>query len=138
MQIGFDYIGVGVGGVLLNENQEILLLLRNTNPEKGYWSIPGGRVEFGEYLEDAIIREFKEETGLQCYIRSLLGITNHIVQNSHWVSPCFLLETRSLSELYNMEPDKHAEIRWFNISQLPDNITLTTKNAVKWINKYKK
>lgn len=134
MRVGIDYIGVGVGGVLFNNKHEILLLLRNTHPEKGYWSIPGGRVEFGESIEDAIIREVKEETGLYCNIKSLLGVTNHIVDNMHWISPCFMLEEKvNISELYNLEPHKHLDIRWFGLSKLPDNLTLTTRKAINWI-----
>jgi 8-oxo-dGTP diphosphatase len=55
---------VGVGAVIWNEKREIVLIRRGQPPRKGDWSIPGGRVEWGETLRDAILREIKEETGL--------------------------------------------------------------------------
>ena len=49
MKPGKDYIGVGCGAVIVNENNEILLQLRNKAPEKEYWSIPSGKVEMVFY-----------------------------------------------------------------------------------------
>ena len=54
---GKDYIGVGCGAFIVNENNEVLLQLRNKAPEKEYWSIPGGKVELFEKMEDAVKRE---------------------------------------------------------------------------------
>lgn len=62
-------MGIGVGVLILNEKNELLLGLRNTDPEKadtelhleGTWTMPGGRLEFGETFEEAGIRETKED-----------------------------------------------------------------------------
>ena len=59
---GKDYIGVGVGAVVLRDGR-LLLLLRRKAPEAGCWSIPGGKVEFGETCAHAVLRELSEETG---------------------------------------------------------------------------
>lgn len=61
MKIGKDYIGVGVGAFIVNENNEVLLHKRAVPAEKDHWCIPGGRLEMFEKLEDAVIREVKEE-----------------------------------------------------------------------------
>ncbi len=53
---------VGVGAVVV-EAGRVLLIRRGTEPLLGHWSIPGGLVEVGESLTDAVIREAKEETG---------------------------------------------------------------------------
>ena len=50
------------------------MVQRANEPGKGLWSIPGGRVEAGEYLSDAVRREVREETGLDVTVRDLLGI----------------------------------------------------------------
>lgn len=54
---------VGVGAVILH-NGKILLEKRKNDPGKGKWSIPGGLVELGERVEETVVREVKEETGL--------------------------------------------------------------------------
>ena len=64
MKIGKDYIGVGVGAFIINDNNELLLQKRAVPAEKDHWCIPGGRLEMFETLEHAVIRETKEEVGL--------------------------------------------------------------------------
>ncbi|EES91158.1 NUDIX domain-containing protein [Clostridium botulinum] len=132
MKQGKDYIGVGVGAVIFNEKNEILLLLRNKSPEKGHWSIPGGKVEMFETIEEAIIREVKEETDIDIEIVRILTVTNHIIsqEKEHWVAPTFLAKIIK-GQAKNIEFQKHKDIGWFSIEELPDNITITTKNAIK-------
>jgi len=128
---GVDCIGVGVGGAIINEKNEILLFLRNVNPEKGYWSIPGGGVEFGEAIEDAVIRELYEELGIQVEVVELLGIANHIVKEnkSHWVSPEFHVKIVS-GIPKNLEKEKHIEMKWFSLDNLPEPIAIPAKVAI--------
>ncbi len=138
MIIGKDYIGVGCWAVILNRNNEILLQQRNKAPEKGYWSIPGGKVEMFETIEDAIKREVKEETGTDVEIKTLLGVCNHILpsENTHWVSTEFLCKIIH-GEPKIMEPTKHLDMKWFKLESLPENITITTKTAIQFYKKYK-
>lgn len=126
---GKDYIGVGVGAVILRE-KKILLLLRKKAPEAGCWTIPGGKVEFGETVEEAILREVKEEIGAEGRIIAPLGVTNHILkeERTHFVAPRFLVEI--LNDPQNMEPQSHEEMRWFPIDELPTNVTMTTQMAL--------
>lgn len=55
---------VGVGVVVINETQEVLLIRRGQEPNKGLWTIPGGRQEPGETLFETANREIMEETGV--------------------------------------------------------------------------
>ena len=68
---------VGVGAIIL-DGDKILLEKRKNSPGKGKWSVPGGLVELGERIEQAAIREVKEETGLVVYEPRLVGIVDHI------------------------------------------------------------
>ena len=130
---GKDYIGVGVGGMILNKKGEILLLKRvgNSSNDAGQWNRPGGTVEFGESLENAVIRETREEVGLDTKVVSLLGYTDHIANGQHWVSVGFLLKLINGHEPINMEPDKHDEIGWFALDKLPQNLAQPTRDGVE-------
>ena len=68
---------VGVGAVILDEGK-ILLEKRKNAPGKGKWSIPGGLVDLGESIEQAVIREVKEETGLEVYEPRLVDVVNYV------------------------------------------------------------
>jgi ADP-ribose pyrophosphatase len=58
---------VGVGAVIIKEGK-MILVKRGAEPGRGQWSIPGGLVELGESVRDAVVREAKEETGLDVAI----------------------------------------------------------------------
>jgi ADP-ribose pyrophosphatase len=128
---GRDYIGVGVGAVLVQQGA-ILLLRRVKDPEAGCWGIQGGAVAFGETIADAVRREMREELAVEVAILDLLGVTDHILPHEriHWVSPVF--SVRVVCGIpRNAEPYKHSELRWFQLDQLPDNLTLPTRNALR-------
>jgi 8-oxo-dGTP diphosphatase len=71
---------VGVGGVIINDGT-ILLEKRKNEPSRGKWTIPGGIVELGENLENAVMREVTEETCLECVREkppSLIDVVDNI------------------------------------------------------------
>lgn len=71
---------LGVGALILR-GDEILLVERAREPLKGYWSLPGGVVEVGEELEEAIRREVLEETGLEVLPESVVEIFERIMRD---------------------------------------------------------
>ena len=69
---------VGVGGIVVHRGR-VLLIQRGKEPRKGQWSLPGGMVELGESLEDALVRELREETGLAVEPVELVELLDRIV-----------------------------------------------------------
>jgi len=68
---------VGVGAVIAHERR-ILLVQRGTEPMRGRWSIPGGLIEVGEMLSQAVVREVREETGLEVEPVELIELLDRI------------------------------------------------------------
>lgn len=116
MHRGIDYIGVGVGAAIFNNDGRLFLTLRGKKAknERGKWEIPGGGVEFGETLEDAIIREIKEEHKIDIKVIELLDVCSHIIpdEHQHWVSPTYICKITK-GEPIILEPEKCDAIGWF-------------------------
>ena len=75
---------VCVGGIAVR-GESVLLIRRGRPPSQGLWAFPGGRVEPGERLSDAVEREVAEETGLRVRCGDLVGVTEHLSDSAHFV-----------------------------------------------------
>lgn len=110
-------IGVGVGVMLLKEGK-VLLGKRHTDPAKadsalhgaGTWTMPGGKLHFGESFEDGARREVEEETGIQINPQSLelISIKNYTVENVQFLTVGFLCQD-FVSEPQTLESDQITE-----------------------------
>jgi len=119
---------VGCGAAIMREGR-ILLVRRLAAPEAGCWSLPGGKVDFLEQAESAVIREAQEETGVDIVLNRLLCLTQMIgVEGEHWVSPIYLAEVAS-GDAVNCEPAKHDGIGWFALDGLPSQLALAVRDA---------
>jgi ADP-ribose pyrophosphatase YjhB (NUDIX family) len=77
-----EYAGhpmVGVGGIVLNEGK-VLLVKRGKQPGYGKWSIPGGMVELGETLSEAIKREVLEECGIEIELADVVAVLERVIR----------------------------------------------------------
>ena len=73
---------VGVGVVIIRDG-EILLEKRKSEPSRGKWSIPGGLVELGENIAETVVREVKEETGLDVEKPELVDVIDDIIRDEN-------------------------------------------------------
>ena len=73
---------IGVGAVIIKDGK-ILLEKRKNEPGKGKWSIPGGLVELGESVEQTVIREVKEETGLDVEKPEHIDVVDNIIRDEN-------------------------------------------------------
>ena len=104
---------VGVGGVVVHENR-VLLVQRGTEPLKGQWSIPGGLIDVGESLREAVIREVREETGLNVEPVELVELLDRIYREGervryHYVIADYLCRVIGGSLLAASDADA---VRW--------------------------
>lgn len=131
MQKGVDYIGVGTGAMIFNDNGQVFIAQRGpkARSEAGKWDFPGGSVEYGEKCVDAIMREIKEEFDMEIEVLELLEVVDHILpeENQHWVSPTFIARHK-FGEPKIMEPDKCTGIKWIELSEA-ENYQLTFPSA---------
>jgi len=72
---------VGVGAVIIGEDR-VILIRRGKEPGYGKWSIPGGAVKLGESLREALVREVREETGLEVEVGPMLEVLDRIVKDN--------------------------------------------------------
>jgi 8-oxo-dGTP diphosphatase len=116
---------VGVGAVIIDDHRHdhrVLLIRRGQPPLLGEWSLPGGVLECGETLREAVVREAREETGLEVETVEMLGVYERVIRSDegrvryHYVLIDFLC--RPVGGDLKAGSDA-ADVRWFTREQLP-------------------
>ena len=130
-------IKTGIGVLIYNHRNQVLLGLRKSEHGNGTWCPPGGHIEYGESFEDTAVRETAEETGLILNKNDLqvCGVTNDFFKESgkHYVT-VMMKTSKFEGQPIVKEPDKCSEWRWFAKDNLPDNLFLPIHN---FLNKYR-
>ncbi len=105
-------------GAIARQDDELLLIRRGHGPAAGEWSIPGGRVEHGEPLAAAVLRELAEETGLEAICGPLVGWVERISAEYHYVILDF--EVTIVDRREPVAGDDAAEARWVPVSDVAE------------------
>ena len=130
---------VSIDLVIENKEGEILLGWRNNLPAKGFWFVPGGRIQKGEHFEDAFKRIVKAETGIEYQLEDtiFLGIYEHIYPDenfageegygTHYIVIAYRIKLDTIAEL---PKEQHTEYWWAQLDDLLDdaNVHENTKN----------
>ena len=118
LQMPLPIPSIGVGGVLLNNRQEVLLIKRNQAPAQGLWSIPGGRLETGESMVDACRREFKEETNLGVEVNHIVAVVERKLEGFHYVIIDFSVQLTDEADSTPIANSDVSEAEWISLDDL--------------------
>ena len=120
---GIDHIGVSASFIVHDGQGKVLLQKRGQKcrDEQGTWD-SGGAIEFGETVEEAIVREINEELGTKPLDMEFLKVFDVHRENNgrktHWITIDYAVKVDPKTVKIG-EPDKFDQLGWFNISELP-------------------
>ena len=123
-------VGVGVGVLVLRE-RKVLLGKRRGSHGSGTWSAPGGRLEFGESIEECASRELREETSLELGSIALGPYTNDVfAEVGEQYLTVFVLAGHTMGQPVNREPNQCEGWEWFAWNQLPSPLFKPVQSLV--------
>ena len=127
------YSGRTATAIIVFPQDTILLIKRDTVPFKGYWALPGGRAEPGETVEQTIIREVKEETGLDVTVVRKIGEYHEQgVQGGveyDYYPACFLVKV--VGGEMKRQQGEIQEIQLFSLDDVPEQLAFVHNSMVK-------
>jgi 8-oxo-dGTP diphosphatase len=129
-------VGVGVGVMILKDG---MLLLGKRTPNSGSllrgdntWTMPGGKLRFGEGIDDCAFREVLEETGVRVdkVGLRLVSVSSDSAGDAHFVTIGFLSQKFDGSPVAR-EPETVSEWKWFRLDSLPDNLFFPSERIIR-------
>jgi len=117
--------------VILRKNGKVAFILRsNTGWMDGYYAVPAGKVELGESVITAAVREASEEAGVKVAITDLNAVHTAYRKSDDdtvaWIDVLFEVK-KWKGEPNNAEPHKHGELKWLDPENLPENVIPSIK-----------
>jgi 8-oxo-dGTP diphosphatase len=127
-----NQVRVGIGVLVFDTQNRMLLGQRLSKHGEGTWSPPGGHQEFGETPEATARRELFEETGLTVEGMEFVGFSNDMFLESgrHYITLYYRCHKPFNQEAKVCEPDKMIAWQWFTLDDLPQPLFLPLKNFI--------
>ena len=128
-------VGVGVmlfrdGRVLLGKRNDDAKMASSDLHGEGTWTMPGGKMEFGETFEEASAREVLEETSIKLKKVEVICVNNERIDVAHFVTIGMFSDDFE-GEAQVMEPDEITEWRWFGLDELPNPLFFPSKKIIE-------
>ena len=127
------YTGKTSTAIIPYPGNKILLIKRNTKPFKDYWALPGGRMDPGEKIEQTVVREVKEETGLDVAIVSVVGdyVEKGVKDDIEYeyYPTCFIV--KPVGGELRKQDSEIQEIKLFSINDLPKPLAFVHEEMIK-------
>ena len=119
MRVRIPYPRVRVAAIIVQDGH--ILLARHEKGGKRYWVLPGGGVDYGETVEAALVRELREEAGLDIRVRDLVLVNDSIPpdKHRHIVNLYFTAEIRSGEIVVGTSDKRLIDIKFIPLSRLP-------------------
>lgn len=129
----------GVGfGVMMVRNGKVLLGRRHEDPKKAdsvfkvsdCWTMPGGKLDYGESIIDGAKREVLEETGITANKVKIICVNEDMNEHAHFITiGLFAKDFQGTPKV--MEPDEITQWKWFSPRELPENIFQPSAKILK-------
>jgi 8-oxo-dGTP diphosphatase len=117
---------IRVCGICIEENKILLIRHHSIGKSNELWTPPGGGMNYGESAENALIREFIEETGLHVSVEKFLCVNEYLTPPLHAIELFFIVKKTGGSLQTGIDPELHADrqiitkIEWLSIEQLQE------------------
>jgi 8-oxo-dGTP pyrophosphatase MutT (NUDIX family) len=120
---------VGVGGVVINHRQELLVVCeRHRRTSRPYYKLPGGALQPGEHLVDAVLREVREETGVQVQFEALVCFRHWHGYRYGKSDIYFVCRLSPLSQDVTMQAEEIEECFWMPVAEYFDSDLVSVFN----------
>lgn len=104
--------------IILNKNKEILFTERSLDDDflPGYWELPGGAIDYGETPQQGLLREVKEECGLEIEIIKPIAANSYFIKDIQRIEITFLCKAVNPAEVKLSH--EHSDYRWLKITEI--------------------
>ncbi len=126
-------------GIVVKDNK-VLLIIRGINPEIGKWALPGGYLSWNETAEEAVVREVKEETGIDTKVKRLSSVNTdpHRIPSEDLQNVGLFYELEPLSFELSKQDKEVEDVKWIDLDDIPLDLAFDHNNVLEDFNKRQK